>query len=101
MSYAEQRMLEVGITIASGADVILLDEPTAGMSRTESAAMVKLIRQVTREKTLLMVEHDMQVVFELADKIAVLAQGRVLVCDTPERVKENTLVQQLYLRGAT
>jgi branched-chain amino acid transport system ATP-binding protein len=75
LSYAEQRALEIGVTIAGGASVILLDEPTAGMSRTETAQAVELIRQVTAGKTLLMVEHDMGVVFDLADRISVLVYG--------------------------
>src|SRR2546428_1098004 len=75
LSYAEQRALEIGITIAGGADVILLDEPTAGMSHSETEHVVQLIREVTQGKTLLMVEHDMSVVFNLADRIAVLVFG--------------------------
>ncbi|MES2298326.1 MAG: ABC transporter ATP-binding protein [Pseudomonadota bacterium] len=97
LSYAEQRALEIGITIAGGADVILLDEPTAGMSRSESDAAVELIRKITVGKTLLMVEHDMNVVFGLADKIAVLVYGEIIACDTPERVRANPAVQAAYL----
>jgi branched-chain amino acid transport system ATP-binding protein len=99
LTYAEQRALEIGITIAGGADVILLDEPTAGMSRSESDAAVELIRKVTVGKTLLMVEHDMSVVFGLADKIAVLVYGEVIACDTPERIRSNAAVQAAYLGG--
>ncbi len=99
LTYAEQRALEIGITIAGGADVILLDEPTAGMSRSESDAAVELIRKVTVGKTLLMVEHDMSVVFGLADKIAVVVYGEVIACDTPERVRGNAKVQEAYLGG--
>ena len=99
LTYAEQRALEIGITIAGGADVILLDEPTAGMSRSESDAAVELIRKVTVGKTLLMVEHDMSVVFGLADKIAVLVYGEVIACDTPERIRANAAVQAAYLGG--
>ncbi|WP_377704871.1 ABC transporter ATP-binding protein [Pseudoduganella sp. UC29_71] len=99
LTYAEQRALEIGITIAGGADVILLDEPTAGMSRSESDAAVELIRKVTVGKTLLMVEHDMSVVFGLADKIAVLVYGEVIACDTPERIRGNADVQAAYLGG--
>ena len=99
LTYAEQRALEIGITIAGGADVILLDEPTAGMSRSESDAAVELIRKVTVGKTLLMVEHDMSVVFGLADKIAVLVYGEVIACDTPERIRGNAAVQAAYLGG--
>lgn len=97
LTYAEQRALEIGITIAGGADVILLDEPTAGMSRSESDAAVELIRNVTVGKTLLMVEHDMGVVFGLADKIAVLVYGEIIACDTPQNVRGNQKVQEAYL----
>ncbi|HEU4376480.1 MAG TPA: ATP-binding cassette domain-containing protein, partial [Telluria sp.] len=97
LSYAEQRALEIGITIAGGADVILLDEPTAGMSRSESDAAVELIRKVTVGRTLVMVEHDMSVVFGLADKIAVLVYGEVIACDTPANIRANSDVQAAYL----
>jgi branched-chain amino acid transport system ATP-binding protein len=99
LTYAEQRALEIGITIAGGADVILLDEPTAGMSRSESDAAVELIRKVTVGKTLLMVEHDMSVVFGLADKIAVVVYGEVIACDTPQNIRGNAKVQEAYLGG--
>ena len=89
LSYAEQRALEVGITIAGGASVILLDEPTAGMSQSETSRFVHLIRAATEGKTLLMVEHDMGVVFDLADRIAVLVYGELLAFDTPEAVRAN------------
>lgn len=97
LPYAEQRALEIGITIAGGADVILLDEPTAGMSRSESDAAVELIRKVTAGKTLVMVEHDMSVVFGLADKIAVLVYGEVIACDTPASIRSNAAVKAAYL----
>lgn len=97
LTYAEQRALEIGITIAGGADVILLDEPTAGMSRSETQRFVQLIREVTQGKTLLTVEHDMGVVFGLADKIAVLVYGEVIAFDTPEAVRANPRVQEAYL----
>jgi branched-chain amino acid transport system ATP-binding protein len=99
LTYAEQRALEIGITIAGGAEVILLDEPTAGMSRSESDAAVELIRKVTVGKTLLVVEHDMSVVFGLADKIAVLVYGEIIACDTPANIRNNQAVQQAYLGG--
>lgn len=99
LTYAEQRALEIGITIAGGADVILLDEPTAGMSRSESDHAVELIRKVTVGKTLLMVEHDMSVVFGLADKIAVVVYGEVIACDTPANIRANARVQEAYLGG--
>ena len=97
LTYAEQRALEIGITIAGGAEVILLDEPTAGMSKTETTRFIKLIRAVTEGKTLLTVEHDMGVVFGLADKIAVLVYGEVLAFDTPDAVRANAKVQEAYL----
>ena len=97
LTYAEQRALEIGITIAGGASVILLDEPTAGMSKSETSNFVSLIREVTVGKTLLTVEHDMGVVFGLADKIAVLVYGEVIAFDTPERVRANERVQEAYL----
>jgi branched-chain amino acid transport system ATP-binding protein len=97
LSYAEQRALEIGITIAGGADVILLDEPTSGMSRSETEQVVQLIREVTVGKTLVMVEHDMSVVFDLADRIAVLVYGQVIAHDTPERIRGNAAVQEAYL----
>jgi branched-chain amino acid transport system ATP-binding protein len=97
LTYAEQRALEIGITIAGGAEVILLDEPTAGMSKSETKRFVGLIRDVTQGKTLLTVEHDMGVVFGLADKIAVLVYGEVLAFDTPEAVRANPRVQEAYL----
>ena len=97
LTYAEQRALEIGITIAGGADVLLLDEPTAGMSRSETTRFIELILQVTVGKTLLTVEHDMGVVFGLADKIAVVVYGEVLAFDTPQAVRANALVQEAYL----
>ena len=97
LTYAEQRALEIGITIASGADVILLDEPTAGMSKDETEAAVALIRRVTEGKTLVMVEHDMGVVFGLADRISVLVYGQVIATGAPEEIRGNAAVQEAYL----
>ena len=97
LTYAEQRALEIGITIASGSDVILLDEPTAGMSRSETDAAVALISRVTEGKTLLMVEHDMGVVFNLADRISVLVYGEVIATGTPAEIRANKKVQEAYL----
>jgi branched-chain amino acid transport system ATP-binding protein len=97
LTYAEQRALEIGVTIAGGADVILLDEPTAGMSKTETSHFIALIKQVTVGKTLLTVEHDMGVVFGLADKIAVVVYGEVIAFDTPAAVRANARVQEAYL----
>ena len=97
LSYAEQRALEIGITIAGGAEVILLDEPTAGMSRSETADAVDLIRKVSQGKTLIMVEHDMGVIFNLADKISVLVYGEVIASDVPQKIRGNKAVQEAYL----
>jgi len=97
LTYAEQRALEVGITIAGGANVVLLDEPTAGMSRGETSRFIELIKEVTVGKTLLTVEHDMGVVFGLADKIAVVVYGEVIAYDVPDKVRANQKVQEAYL----
>ena len=97
LTYAEQRALEIGVTIAGGAAVVLLDEPTAGMSKSETSRFIELIREVTVGKTLLTVEHDMGVVFGLADKIAVLVYGEVIAFDVPEAVRANPRVQEAYL----
>ena len=97
LTYSEQRALEIGMTLTTGAGVILLDEPTAGMSREETARMVELIRTVTEGRTLLMVEHDMSVVFSLCDRVSVLVYGNLLATDTPERISANREVQEAYL----
>ena len=97
LTYAEQRALEIGITVAGGARVILLDEPTSGMSRAETERAVELIRAVTEGRTLVMVEHDMSVVFGLADRISVLVYGEVIATDAPARIRENEAVRAAYL----
>jgi branched-chain amino acid transport system ATP-binding protein len=100
LTYAEQRALEIGITIAGDSSVILLDEPTAGMSRRETEGAVELIRSVSRGRTLVIVEHDMGVVFNLADRISVLVYGAIIATDVPERIRQNTAVQTSYLGAA-
>ncbi|MGI9494349.1 MAG: ABC transporter ATP-binding protein, partial [Geminicoccaceae bacterium] len=97
LTYAEQRALEIAITVASGAEVIMLDEPTAGMSHAETEQMVDLIRRVTDGRTLVMVEHDMGVVFNLADRISVLVYGEIIASDAPEAIRANPAVQEAYL----
>ncbi len=97
LSYAEQRALEIGITVAGGAEVILLDEPTAGMSHTETAEAVALIRRVTCGRTLVMVEHDMNVVFGLADRISVLVYGQIIATGPPAEIRQNPTVREAYL----
>jgi len=97
LAYAEQRTLEIGITIAGGADVILLDEPTAGMSHAETERAVALIRRLTEGRTLLIVEHDMSVVFGLADRISVLVYGQIIASGTPAEIRGNPKVKEAYL----
>jgi branched-chain amino acid transport system ATP-binding protein len=97
LAYSDQRALEIAMTLSTGADVIMLDEPTAGMSTEESAYMVDLIRRVTADKTLLVVEHDMRVVFSLCDRISVLVYGEILATGAPDAIRTNRQVQAAYL----
>jgi branched-chain amino acid transport system ATP-binding protein len=97
LSYSEQRALEIGMTLATNPAIILLDEPTAGMSREETEYVVALIERVTAGHTLLIVEHDMGVVFGLCDRISVLVYGRILATGTPDEIQTNTEVQRAYL----
>jgi branched-chain amino acid transport system ATP-binding protein len=97
LSYAEQRALEIGITVAGGADVILLDEPTAGMNRAETTHTVELVRRITENKTLIMVEHDMSVVFDLADRISVLVYGEIIASGPPDEIRGDPAVREAYL----
>ena len=97
LAYAEQRALELGIAIASGAEMILLDEPVAGMSHTEAKNAVALIHKVTAGKTLIMVEHDMNIVFDMADRISVLVYGEIIASDVPSKIRGNPRVQEAYL----
>ena len=97
MSYSEQRSLEIAMTLASNPKVILLDEPMAGMSNEETAYTAGLIREVTRGRTLLIVEHDMKVVFALSDRISVLVYGQVIATGTPDEIRNNAAVKEAYL----
>ena len=97
LSYADQRALEIGITIAGGAETILLDEPTAGMSKSETERATNLIRNIAKNRTVLIVEHDMGVVFDLSDTISVLVYGEVICSDKPDNVKTNKAVKEAYL----
>jgi branched-chain amino acid transport system ATP-binding protein len=100
LAYSEQRALEIGMALATSPEILLLDEPTAGMSREESAYTVALIRAVTEGKTLLVVEHDMSVVFTLCDQISVLVYGEIIASGEPETVRVNHKVQEAYLGEA-
>ncbi|MGK6306542.1 ABC transporter ATP-binding protein [Variovorax sp. DT-64] len=97
MSYSEQRSLEIAMTLASDPKAILLDEPMAGMSNEETAYTAELIRSVTRGRALLIVEHDMQVVFAISDRISVLVYGEVIATGTPEEIRRNAAVKEAYL----
>lgn len=100
LAYAEQRALEIGVTIAGGARTILLDEPTAGMSRAETERAVALIRRMSEGRTLVMIEHDLGVVFGLADRISVLAEGRVIASGPPDTIRGDRAVRAAYLGDA-
>ena len=99
LSYGEQRALEVGLTIASDPELILLDEPTAGMSMDETRQAIKLIDRVTKGKTLVIIEHDMEVIFSLADLITVMQYGEVVTTGTPEEIRKDQRVKEAYLGG--
>jgi len=100
LSYAEMRALELGLTIAGNAHVVLLNEPMAGMSRTEGERALELIRKISAGRTLLLVEHDMAVVFEIADRISVLVYGQIVATGTPAEIRANAAVQEAYLGQA-
>ncbi|KGM50153.1 ABC transporter ATP-binding protein [Pseudooceanicola atlanticus] len=97
LPYADQRSLEIAITIAGGADVILLDEPTAGMSHSETDRAVDLIARATEGKTLVIVEHDMGVIFNLADRISVLVYGEIIASAPPSEIRGDPKVREAYL----
>lgn len=97
LSYSEQRSLEIAMTLASDPRIILLDEPMAGMSREETSYTTALIREVTEGRALLIVEHDMEVVFALSDRISVLVYGEVIASGTPEEIRADPRVREAYL----
>ena len=97
LSYGQQRALEIGIALATDPKMILLDEPAAGMTRQQSKEAVSLVKTVTEGKTLMIVEHDMDVVFHLADRITVLSRGEVLATGTPDEIRSNEKVRTAYL----
>ena len=97
LAYAELRALELGVAIASGSELIMLDEPVAGMSHSEAQNAVELIHKITEGKTLIMVEHDMNIVFDVADRISVLVYGEIIATDAPKNIRANPKVQEAYL----
>ena len=97
LAYAELRALELGVAIASGSELIMLDEPVAGMSHSEAQNAVELIHKITEGKTLIMVEHDMNIVFDVADRISVLVYGEIIATDEPKNIRANSKVQEAYL----
>jgi branched-chain amino acid transport system ATP-binding protein len=97
LSYGQQRALEIGIALSSEPELLLLDEPTAGMTREETEEMVKLMRLVTENRTLMIIEHDMDVVFSLADTISVLHNGTILASGKPETIRNDLRVKDAYL----
>ena len=97
LSYADQRALEIGLAIAGDARVILLDEPTAGMSAAETVRAIALIRKISEGRALIIVEHDMGVVFELAERISVLVYGEIIATGTPAQIRASRRVQEAYL----
>jgi len=97
LSHGEQRALEVGLALATKPRLLLLDEPMAGMGPDETARLLAMLQSLRAEVTLLLVEHDMDVVFRLADRIATLVSGRVIACDTPDAIRVNADVRRAYL----
>jgi len=97
LSYGQQRALEIAITLSTEPELILLDEPTAGMTREETAQAISMIDRVTAGRTLIIIEHDMDVVFSLADTISVLHYGKILVSDIPEKIRNDQRVKDAYL----
>ena len=99
LAYGEKRRLEIGLALASSPSLLLLDEPLAGMSPRERVEMVKLLKSIRQDRTMIVVDHDMDSLFELVEYITVLQEGRVLVGGTPEQIKVNKAVQEAYLGG--
>jgi branched-chain amino acid transport system ATP-binding protein len=97
LSHGEQRELELAVALATRPQLLLLDEPMAGLGVTESARMVKLLQELRKEVTIVLVEHDMDAVFALADRISVLVYGRVIACDVPAAIRQNEEVKRAYL----
>jgi branched-chain amino acid transport system permease protein len=99
LAYGEKRRLEIGLALASSPSLLLLDEPLAGMSPQERVETVKLLKSISRGRTMIVIDHDMDSLFELVERVTVLQEGRVLVEGTPEEIKGNPAVQEAYLGG--
>jgi branched-chain amino acid transport system permease protein len=99
LAYGEKRRLEVGLALASSPSLLLLDEPLAGMSPRERVEMVKLLKSISQGRTMIIIDHDMDSLFELVERVTVLQEGRVLVEGTPSEIKGNQVVQDAYLGG--
>ncbi len=97
LSYSDQRALEIAVTIAGGSKVVMLDEPTSGMSASETDHTVRLIRRISSERTMIIVEHDMNVVFDVADYVSVLVYGKIIATAPPNDIRNNAEVQKAYL----
>jgi branched-chain amino acid transport system permease protein len=99
LAYGEKRRLEVGLALATSPSLLLLDEPLAGMSPQERTETVKLLKSISQGRTMIVIDHDMDALFELAERVTVLQEGRVLTEGTPEEIKGNAKVQEAYLGG--
>jgi branched-chain amino acid transport system permease protein len=99
LAYGEKRRLEIGLALASSPSLLLLDEPLAGMSPRERVETVRLLKSIAQGRTMIIIDHDMDALFELAERITVLQEGRVLVEGTPDEIKGNVLMQEAYLGG--
>jgi branched-chain amino acid transport system permease protein len=99
LAYGEKRRLEIGLALATSPRLLLLDEPLAGMSPRERIETVKLLKSIARDRTMIIIDHDMDSLFELVERVTVLQEGRVLLDGTPEEIKTNAAVQEAYLGG--
>jgi branched-chain amino acid transport system permease protein len=99
LAYGEKRRLEIGLALATSPSLLLLDEPLAGMSPRERVETVSLLKSISRDRTMIVIDHDMDALFELAERVTVLQEGRVLVEGTPDEIKKSAAVQEAYLGG--
>ena len=99
LAYGEKRRLEIGLALATSPSLLLLDEPLAGMSSQERVETVALLKSISKGRTMIVIDHDMDALFELAGKVTVLQEGRLLVEGTPDEIKNNAQVQEAYLGG--